>query len=109
MRSALPAARLTHCIAKPAIALQLGIERSSRHNGRMIESGLVITPEWIEKIIAGEKTWEIRTKPSAKTRQNWCLSLDVRIFQLISGTVRGPIKVLVASLPHGSAGRLNGH
>lgn len=32
----------------------------------MIDSALVIAPEWIDKILAGEKTWEIRSEPNAR-------------------------------------------
>jgi hypothetical protein len=31
----------------------------------MIDIGLVIAPPWIVKILAGEKTWEIRSKLDA--------------------------------------------
>ena len=33
----------------------------------MIDMGLVIGSPWIEKILRGEKTWEIRNKPNART------------------------------------------
>ena len=39
----------------------------ARYNSRMIEAGLVIAPEWIAKILAGEKTWEIRSKTNARS------------------------------------------
>lgn len=32
----------------------------------MIDSGLVIAPEWVAKILAGEKTWEIRSKTNSR-------------------------------------------
>ncbi|MFG0328775.1 MAG: hypothetical protein ACF8PN_02645 [Phycisphaerales bacterium] len=32
----------------------------------MIETALVIAPEWVAKILAGEKTWEIRSRPNAR-------------------------------------------
>src|SRR5688572_6003508 len=33
----------------------------------MVRVGLVIASPWIEKILAGEKTWEMRNKPNART------------------------------------------
>jgi hypothetical protein len=33
----------------------------------MIDAGLVIASPWIEKIVAGEKIWEIRSKPNGRT------------------------------------------
>jgi hypothetical protein len=33
----------------------------------MIDVGLVIASPWIGKILAGEKTWEIRSKPNSRT------------------------------------------
>jgi hypothetical protein len=33
----------------------------------MIDTGLVIDVPWIWKILAGEKTWEIRSKPNSRT------------------------------------------
>jgi hypothetical protein len=33
----------------------------------MINIGLVIAPPWIDKILAGEKIWEVRDKPNART------------------------------------------
>src|SRR5687768_3785534 len=33
----------------------------------MVDCGLVIASPWIEKVLAGEKTWEIRSKPNGRT------------------------------------------
>jgi hypothetical protein len=33
----------------------------------MIDTGLVIDTPWIQKILAGTKTWEIRSKPNSRT------------------------------------------
>lgn len=33
----------------------------------MIDTGLVIAPEWVAKILTGEKTWEIRSRSNART------------------------------------------
>ena len=33
----------------------------------MITTGLVIDGPWVRKILAGAKTWEIRSKPNSRT------------------------------------------
>ena len=56
------------------IAFKAGIEsmppeqRCSLSEGKaVIEAGLVIDTPWIRKILAGAKTWEIRSKPNSRS------------------------------------------
>src|SRR5688572_10979565 len=48
----------------------------------MIKSGLLIKSPWIDKILAGEKTWEIRDKRSNKHER-------IGLIQSGSGTIVG--------------------
>jgi len=41
----------------------------ARYDRAMIDTGLVIAPQFVARILAGEKTWEIRTKTNATVRR----------------------------------------
>ncbi len=51
-------------------------------NGRIIERGLIIDERWIEKILNGSKTWEMR---STKTK----IRGDVALIKKGTGTIVG--------------------
>ena len=59
----------------------------------MIDTGLVIDTPWVRKILAGAKTWEIRSKPNSRTGR---IALCEKGGPIVATAIIGPSVAIAA-------------